>query len=88
MFLYMNQYLSCKILQKNGLKSNEFFRLISDTKKNLKDYMAITLRSGKELQVIKEAEKRQTDSEVERKNQNQACNEKGQEKTLLKYERQ
>ena len=24
MFLHMNQYLSCKILQKNGLKSNEF----------------------------------------------------------------
>ena len=28
MFLHMNQYLSCKILQKNGLKSNEFFGLI------------------------------------------------------------
>ena len=26
MFMHMNQYLSCKILQKNGLKSNEFFR--------------------------------------------------------------
>ena len=25
----MNKYLSCKILQKNGLKSNEFFGLIS-----------------------------------------------------------
>ena len=24
MFLHMNQNLSCKILQKNGLKSNEF----------------------------------------------------------------
>ena len=29
----------------------------SDTKKNPKDCMEITLRSGKELQVIKEAEK-------------------------------
>ena len=29
MFLHMNQYLSCKILQKNGLKSNEFFGLIT-----------------------------------------------------------
>ena len=29
-----------------------------DTKNNLKDYMEITLRSGKELQVKKEVEKR------------------------------
>ena len=35
MFLHMNQYLSCKILQKNGLKSNEFFGLISDKVMNV-----------------------------------------------------
>ena len=43
----------------------------SDTKKNPKDFMVITLRSGKELQVRKEAEKRKTDSEVESENKNQ-----------------
>ena len=44
----------------------------SDTKKNPKDCMAITLSSGKELQVIKEAEKRQKGDEAEKVYQNQA----------------
>ena len=48
----------------------------SDTKKNPKDYMAITQRSGKELQVGNEIEKRQTDNEDKSENHNQACNEK------------
>ena len=37
----------------------------SDTKKNPKDYMAITLRSGKELKGSREAEKKQIDKKLE-----------------------
>ena len=36
---------------------------LSDTKKNAKDYMAVTLRSGRELENIKEDEKRKTRKE-------------------------
>ena len=38
----------------------------NDTKKNLKDYMAIILRGGKELKGNKEAEKKQTEAETEK----------------------
>ena len=38
----------------------------SKTKKNLKDCMAITLRSGKELQARKEIEMKQVDVETEK----------------------
>ena len=50
----------------------------SDTKKNLKDCMAITLRSGKELQERKEAEKKQIDAETEKVDQNETDSEKKQ----------
>ena len=43
----------------------------SNTKKNLKECMAITLRSGKKLQGSKEVEKKQTEVETEKANQKQ-----------------
>ena len=45
--------------------------------------MTITLRSGKELKVGKEAEKRHTDNEVESENHNQAGSENRHEKIEL-----
>ena len=60
----------------------------SDTKKNPKDCMAITLRSGKELQVKKEDEKRQTEEEAEKEDQNHTTSEEGQERTEKVYESQ
>ena len=53
----------------------------SDIKKNPKDCMAITLRSGKELQVETEAEKRQTDEEAKNQDQSQTISEERQERT-------
>ena len=50
----------------------------SDTKKNPKDCMTITLRSGKELQERKEAEKKHTDVETEKADQNELGSEKNQ----------
>ena len=62
-------------------KSRDSF--LSDTKKNPKDYMAITLKNGKEVQVRKEVEKKQNDDEVEKEDQNQADSEKKQNRTKL-----
>ena len=53
----------------------------SDIKKNPKDCMAITLRSGKELQVETEAEKRQADEEAKNQDQSQTTSEERQERT-------
>ena len=47
----------------------------SNTKKKPKDYMVITLRSGKELQVKKKVEKRQTEEEAENEYHNQTTSE-------------
>ena len=55
----------------------------SDTKKNPIDYMVIRLRSGKEVQVVKEVEKNHNDDEVEKEDQNQADSEKKQNITEL-----
>ena len=55
----------------------------SDTKKNPKYCMVITPRSGKELQDRKEAEKKQTDGETEKEDQNETSNEKKQYRTEL-----
>ena len=60
----------------------------SDTKKNSKDCMAITLRSGKELQVEKEDEKRQTEEEADNEDQNQTTSEERQERTKKAYQNQ
>ena len=57
----------------------------SDTKKNPKDCMAITLRTSKEVQVRKEVEKKQNDDEAEKEYQNQEDNEKNQNRTELTY---
>ena len=54
----------------------------SDTKKNLKDRMVITLRSIKEVQ-IRKAKKRQKDDEAEKGDKNQVGGEKEQNKTEL-----
>ena len=62
-------------------KSRDSF--LSDTKKNPKDCMAITLKNGKEVQVRKEVEKKQNDDEVEKEDQNQADSEKKQNRTKL-----
>ena len=58
----------------------------SDTKKNLKDCMTITLRSDKEVQVRKEAEKRWKVDETERKSQNKVGSENEQHKIEHTYE--
>ena len=39
----------------------------SDTKKNPKDYMVVTLRSGRKLEIIKEHEQKKTEEEETRK---------------------
>ena len=52
----------------------------SDIKKNPKDCMAIALRSGKELQVKKEVEKRQTKEKTENEDHNQKTSEESQER--------
>ena len=59
---------------------------LSDTKMNLKGYMAITLRSGKELQGRKEVEKNYTDVEIEKADQNETGSEKKQYITELTNE--
>ena len=60
----------------------------SDTKKNPKDCMVITLRSGKELQGRKEVEKNQTDAETEKANQNEVDSDKKQSRNELLDENQ
>ena len=55
----------------------------SDTKKNPKDCMAITLRSGEELQYKKEVEKKQMDDETEGKDRNPIGNKKGRRRNEL-----
>ena len=60
----------------------------SDIKKNPKDCMAIPLRSGKELQERKEAEKKQMDDEAKRKYQNSIGSNKGQRRNGLSNENQ
>ena len=45
--------------------------------------MAITLRSGKEVKVKKEVEKKKNDDEAEKKDQNQVDNEKKKNRTEL-----
>ena len=50
--------------------------------------MAITLRSGKELQIRKETERKQTDEEEVVQNQNQTSTENGQEIVDITYESQ
>ena len=47
---------------------------LSDTKKNPKDCMTITLRSGKELQARKEVDKKHTDVEIEKAYHNETGN--------------
>ena len=58
----------------------------SNTKKNPKDCMAITLRSGKELQVKKEVEKRKIGEEADNEDHNQTTSEERQEITEIAYE--
>ena len=60
----------------------------SDTKKIPKDFVEITLRSGKELQVRREAKKRQSNNEAESENHNQESSEKRHEKIELTNESQ
>ena len=55
----------------------------SDTKKNPKDCMTITLRSGKELQGRNEVEKNHTDAAVESKDHNSISSEKEKSKNEL-----
>ena len=52
-------------------------------KKNPKDCMTITLRSGKELQSRKEVEKNQTNAETEKADQNETGSDKKQCKNEL-----
>ena len=49
-----------------------------DTKKNPKDYMAVTLRSGKELQEREETEKKKNEAETKKAYQNSVGYEKKQ----------
>ena len=60
----------------------------TNVKKNPKVYMAITLRSGKELQERKEVKKKQIDNEAKIKYQNSTSNNKGQSKNGLSNENQ
>ena len=60
----------------------------SDTKKNPKDCMAITLRSGKELQGRNEVEKNHTDVAAKSKDHNSTSSEKEQSINDLSYENQ
>ena len=48
--------------------------------------MAITLRSGKELQGVNEVEKKHIDDGIERKDQSSTVSEKGQGRNELSYE--
>ena len=58
-------------------QSKDVFR--SDTKKNAKDYMAVTLRSGRELENRKEDEKRKTGKEEAEEEIKLASSEKNEE---------
>ena len=60
----------------------------SDTKKNPKDCMAITLRSGKELQGRNEVEKNHTDVAAKSKDHNSTSSEKEQSRNDLSDENQ
>ena len=55
----------------------------SDTKKNPKDCMVVTLRSGKELQGREEVEKKKNDGEIKKANQNSMSSEKKKNKARL-----
>ena len=59
----------------------------SDTKKNPKDCMAVTLRSRKELKSNREAEKKQTEVETEKADQNSIVSEKKQSKNGVSNEK-
>ena len=58
-----------------GMQNQSKDSFPNDTKKNLKDYMAITLRCGKELKGSKEAKKKQTDAATEEPYQNSTISE-------------
>ena len=58
----------------------------SDTKKNPKNYMAITLRSGKELKGSKEAKKEQTEAKTKEAYHNLTSSENNKRKTGLSDE--
>ena len=55
----------------------------SDTKKNPKDCMAVTLRSGKKLQEREEAEKKKNEADTEKAYQNSVGCKKKQNITRL-----
>ena len=59
----------------------------SDTKKNPKDYMNISLRSGKELQEREEAEKKKNEPKTEKAYQNSVGCDKKQNNSRLSDER-
>ena len=48
----------------------------SDTNKNPKENMVVTIRSGKEFKGNKEAEKKQTEAEIEKAKKNSSSREK------------
>ena len=56
---------------------------LSDTKKNPKDCMVVTLRSRKELQGREEVEKKKNEAEIEKANQNSMSSEKKQNRAGL-----
>ena len=58
---------------------------LSNTKKNLKDCIVVTLRSGKELQEREEAEKKKNEVETENAGQNSVGCEKRQKKIGLSH---
>ena len=60
-------------------ESKDYFP--SDTKKNLKDCVAITLRSGKELQVKNEVEKKKTEEDTDNEDRNQTTSDEKQERS-------
>ena len=70
------------------MKNQSRDAFLSNTKKNLKDCMTITLRSGKKLKGSKEAEKKQIDEKVEDKDQNSSGSEKKQSRNGLSYEKE
>ena len=55
----------------------------SDTKKNPKECMTVTLRSGKELQRREEAKKKKNEGEIEKANHNSMSSEKNQNRARL-----
>ena len=67
-------------------QSRDFFP--NDTKKNPKDCMTITLRSGRELKVSKEAEKKQNNDDTGEAYQNSTSVEKKQRRSGISYENQ